>query len=144
MTTAFQRSAFQNNAFQIDQTPPDSGAGGFITGGTFSRGRWHSLKEAWRLQREARERALRLRRKKHRDRLERAARLAAEALREAEAVEVVDAGRLLALTNALEAATGAKKVADAVAHAATIEQAAQAFLNELDEEEEAIIAFLLM
>lgn len=51
MTTAFQSTAFQNNAFQISVAVGNN-VGGPISGGYFSKEKWHKVKEEIRRERE--------------------------------------------------------------------------------------------
>lgn len=117
--------------------------GGRISGGYFSRGHWHALKDAWRTEDEARQRARDAKRRKEREALERAAFEAASARAVVETSETEHDGELARLYTALAAATGAETVMQAITKANEAVRIAKALQADIEEEEEAI-ALLLM
>lgn len=136
MATAFQATAFQNNAFQIDgdgaQPQPQPDPGSRIVGGTFSRGRWRELVRQWREEAERCARNERWARKK------KALERVAEAAREAELIAT--AQELERIAKLLEAACGARKVAETIRLA---DEAIALVRNMIDEEEELLVLLTL-
>lgn len=124
-------------------TPP---VGSSISGGTFSRGRWRSLKEELRGEREVRDRAIEARRKTERKALEQAAAETAKARAAIDTDESEHEAALVRLSNALDAAAGAQSIAVAIQRANEATRIAKAIQSEIedDDEEEEAIAILLM
>jgi hypothetical protein len=125
------------------EAPPEN-AGGFIVGGTFSRKKWRELQDAKRAQAEAEQRAEELKRSKQKAALASAAEVAAKAIEATEEAEP-DAqaiARLQAMTSALEAAAGAKKVATIISQAKAAEAFARQVMEELEDEEQAVMLLL--
>jgi murein L,D-transpeptidase YcbB/YkuD len=121
------------------------GGFGAIPGGSgLSRKKWRELQDAKRAQAEAEQRAEELARSKQKTALASAAEVAAKAI-EATAEAEPDAqaiARLQAMTSALEAAAGAKKVATIIAQAKAAEAFARQVMEELEDEEQAVMLLL--
>jgi predicted ArsR family transcriptional regulator len=138
LSTAFQRSAFQNNAFQIAvSVGPDIGSS--ITGGTFSRRRWRKLREEKRARVEAIARA-----REAQDRQELEAAQAAEKAK-VDAFRADQARRHQAIIDALAARSGA--VAPG-ANLGPVEEALRKMgyaprASSVDDEDEAVALLLL-
>lgn len=126
----------------IPPPPPTdtSGGGGVIVGGTFSRGQWHNLKS------ELRAKALKARRKKEQEALERAAQATAQAVEEAELSDAENRvqAELAQMGRALRAANGAVTVADTIKQANLATAMAHAILRQLEEEDEDDALVLLL
>ncbi len=136
LSTAFQRSAYQNNAFQIAR----SEIGSSIAGGTFSRRRWRKLREEERERVEAIARA-----REARDRQELEAEQAAEKAK-VDAFRVEQARRHQAIIDALAAQSGAAMPLGAVL--GPVEEALRKMgyaprASSVDDEDEAIALLLL-
>jgi hypothetical protein len=159
MAGAFQASAFQRFAFQTDAAALPV-VGSSISGGTFSRKRWHELKQLLRAEAEAKEAA-----PARKATTRKAITAAAEAARKI--AEAADSPRwrasaagpspainlaLVRLTDALDAAAGATSLKQALSlSSAVIEHArrarqeieAEKARREAEREEEDTIALLL-
>ncbi len=121
------------------QTSPD--IGGRIVGGTFSRGRWRNLINARNAQRLAEERAETEKRRKKREALARAAKIAAAAI---EVATPDVSAALVRLTHALEAAVGAKTVAETITQSRAAVESAKAILRQIEEDQEEEEAIVLL
>lgn len=124
-------------------TPTAPAAGGRISGGYFSRGRWHDLKEKWRAEQEVVDRALEAKGRKERQALERAASETAKARAAVEIEATEHEAELTKLRNMLSAAAGAQSVAVAIQRANEATRIAQAIQAEIDEEDEVMEMFSL-
>ena len=130
-------------------TPPS--VGGSISGGTFSRGRWHALIGGIRKELEeaelARE-ALAAKAKAESGRkaklLASAARAADRAIVEAAEKETEAFSEVARLTRMLETAAGAVTLADAMKNAADVHKAVRALIEAMEEEEEDEAILLLL
>lgn len=98
-------------------TPPvvvGNDPGGRIVGGHFSRKKWHDIKEAREARAELERRAAEIERKRDREKVERAAAKAEIAIEAAQQSELELQHEIARITRAMEAASSAKRVADAV------------------------------
>lgn len=142
---SFQRTAFQNSAFQVGTLP----SGTVLTNRkpgfahNFTRRRYEELLAALAAQ-DVLVRKAQVETGKRRVALQRAADLAAEAIEavreQAETAETD--GQIARLTVAMEAATGAIKVKAIISAANAARDAANAILADMEEEEEVIILLL--
>ncbi len=112
------------------------------TGTAFTRKRFDEFMAAWRAQ-EALEARATEEIGKRRIALERAAEAAAVAIEAAQASEVAEAADLERLIGAMQAADRAVKVKDILRQAKLATLAADAFIQEMEEEEEAIMLLLM-
>lgn len=134
----------------VTPVPPETGGvGSSISGGTFSRGRWHALKSEWAAQRLLHARAQSRKRRKECEALEEAADEAASALRAAEDVQATATAEIAKLVRTIEAATAATTLKTIIARCNATNRAAAelkaAILHELEmqDEDEAIMLLLL-
>lgn len=121
---------------------PQTGAtgGDRIVGGTFTRKKWREFKEAEAAKRALEEKALELNSDKPRKKIISAVRVVEEAI---DLASMEEAANLAKLTAALEAAVGAKRIADTIKQAETAKRYAKAIIEEIEDEEDSI-ALLLM
>jgi hypothetical protein len=134
MAGAFQSDAFQASAFQTNAAAPPV-IGSSISGGSFSRKRWHELSELLRAEAAAREIAL-ARKPKAREAITAAAQAAREIADKAEPGEALNPSlvntslvntSLVRLAHAVEAAAGATSLRQTLAlSSAVIAQAREA------------------
>jgi hypothetical protein len=114
---------------------PAPSPGGRIVGGTFSRGKWRELHTAWRAQENAERKAREFKTATRRKRaLEQAAQVAAEALDQARHEEETTT-RLVELTAALEVASSAKRVSEALEASRHVVELSRALMLDDDDEE---------
>lgn len=122
---------------------PTPSPGGRITGGYFSRGRWHDLKKRWEEEDEILARAAEANGRKEREALERAATETARARAAVEFAELEQCSALDKLFSALAAAPGADTVAKTIMRANEAVRIAKAIQAEIEEEEEAVALLML-
>jgi hypothetical protein len=121
---------------------PAPSPGGRIVGGTFSRGKWRELHAAWRAQEHAERKAREFKTATRRKRaLEQAAQVAAEALDQARHEEETTA-RLVELTAALEVASSAKRVSDALEASQYVVDLSRAIMREMEDDDEEIMLLM--
>ena len=123
-------------------TPPGIDAGGSISGGTFTRGQWREIVGQFKEAEKARQELLAKARnaKKAKAALLAAARVAKEAIEAAETESI----ELAALTSAMQAATSAKRVADAIFEARRVQEIGLEIVRIAEQDEEESIMLLLM
>lgn len=113
--------------------PAGTDAGGTITGGYFSRKKWHAL--IGELAKEAHERADQLKRKKERETVAVAIRASLKAAQDAD-VFGVGAEPMAAIAATLEAATRATKTAEVLAHVRAIHRHVAELKRQIDENDD--------
>ncbi len=143
MANAFQRSAFQNNAFQGEFHVPPGGGNLRSLRGYIKRRRQErrELELACKLAEELERKA----RREGENELANAAWRAAEVVCDLEDNEAADTAKLAALTRELQAVAGAKTITAALSHARAIDEYVSAlhkYLREVEDEEDAITLFL--
>ena len=117
-------------------------AGGSISGGTFTRGQWREIVGQFAEAERARQELLAKARnaKKAKKALEAAARAAKEAIEAAETTSI----ELAALTSAMQAATSARRVSDAIFEARRVQEIGLEIVRIAEQDEEESIMLLLM
>jgi hypothetical protein len=138
---------FYSPTVALGEVASPVGGGGTGAGGSFSRSQWKKLRDLKAAIQEAEERAeeLTTRGKAKVVKATEAAAAVAEAV--AQHAKLAEVAKLNAITNALDAATGAKTVAQTMRHAdeaLAIAKRALIAMAEADEEEEAIALLLLL
>jgi hypothetical protein len=111
----------------------------------FTRAYYEKLRKAWLAQQAAEKRAAQLEKQKRYEQAEQLAQVALDAelaLQEAQLRELGKAQELTALTNALNAAAGAKKITSQIASAEMRLAAFNAYLAELEDEDDTIVLLL--
>jgi hypothetical protein len=115
------------------------------SGGTFSRGKWHRIKreleEAWAAQQ--RLASAEIEGRKSQAAAKRAAEVAQLAI-ETAALDAVHRAGITKLTNALDAAAGASRVADVIAKSRAVVRISQEIIRQIEEEDEEAAMILLM
>lgn len=120
----------------VPPSPPPPSVGGHISGGTFSRGRWRELREAQRAAEVRAQETGQRKRKKALDEAAAAAAVALAALREEEVGRQAVEANATAMRHALEAATGANRIATVIRQSNRVVELAKAIIQQIEDDEE--------